>query len=523
MQSRAARRSARSANDRFPHGRRVRASAHIARTIALFFLAACGGGGSSTTPTPPRPTPTATAPSTLLRISEDAFQNASSQHATEVEPDVAASGSTVVATFQVGRFFQAGASGIGYATSHDGGAHFSQGILPGLTRVQDSANAYDTASDPAIAYDAAHDVWLIATLPVSLSGKPVPAALVSRSRDGERWTLPVLVDPGRDSTDKEWIACDDAAASPFYGRCYVVWDDPSTAAQGQIYVSTSADGGATWGPPVAPKGHARGIGARPVVQPNGNIVVVMNDDTQQHILALLSSDGGATFSAPIAVSNVVDHEVAADLRTSPLPTADVDATGTIYVVWQDCRFRPACAGNDLVMSTSSDGRRWKRPIRIPIDARTSTVDHFIPGLSVRQATAGGGAQLALAYYFYPETGCDASTCALAVGYVSSPDGGASWSPSATLAGPMAIAALPATLDGFMVGDYIATTFAGSTALATFAVALPKQGTRFDEAMYVPLRLPEARTRFGFRQAIEEQPVPGAASDHPPHPPGPLGR
>jgi hypothetical protein len=458
-----------------------------------------------------------------MRISEDAFQNASSQHATEVEPDVAAAGSTVVATFQVGRFFQAGASGIGYATSHDGGAHWTNGILPGLTRVQDPANAYDTASDPAVAYDAAHGVWLIASLPVSLRGAPVPAALVSRSRDGERWSAPVLVAPGRDTTDKEWIACDDAAASPFYGRCYVVWDDPSPSAQGQIYVSTSADGGATWGRPVAPKGRARGIGARPVVQPNGNVVVVMNDDMQQHILALLSSDGGATFAAPLVVSNVVDHEVAADLRTSPLPTADVDASGTLYVVWQDCRFRPACAGNDLVLTTSSDGKRWKRVVRIPIDARTSAVDHFIPGLSSRQGTAGDSAELALAYYFYPDTDCDASTCALAVGYVSSPDGGATWSPPATLAGSMAVGALPATEDGFMVGDYIATAFAGAAALATFAVALPKQGTRFDEAMYVPLRLPAPRSRFGFRHALEERPVPGAASDHPPRPPGPLGR
>src|SRR6476620_7336797 len=58
----------------------------------------------------------------LTRVSADPFTNASSQHATEVEPDTFASGSTVVAAYQVGRFFNGGATDIGYARSSNGGA-----------------------------------------------------------------------------------------------------------------------------------------------------------------------------------------------------------------------------------------------------------------------------------------------------------------------------------------------------------------------------------------------------------------
>jgi hypothetical protein len=58
----------------------------------------------------------------LTPVSVDPFTNASSQHATEVEPDTFAFGSTVVATYQVGRFFNGGASDIGFARSTDGGA-----------------------------------------------------------------------------------------------------------------------------------------------------------------------------------------------------------------------------------------------------------------------------------------------------------------------------------------------------------------------------------------------------------------
>ena len=57
----------------------------------------------------------------LTRVSADPFTNASSDHATEVEPDTFAYGATVVATFQVGRFFDGGATDIGFARSADGG------------------------------------------------------------------------------------------------------------------------------------------------------------------------------------------------------------------------------------------------------------------------------------------------------------------------------------------------------------------------------------------------------------------
>src|SRR5438132_9725479 len=58
----------------------------------------------------------------LTRVSADPFTNPTSQHATELEPDTFAYGGTVVATFQVGRFFNGGASDIGFVRSGNGGA-----------------------------------------------------------------------------------------------------------------------------------------------------------------------------------------------------------------------------------------------------------------------------------------------------------------------------------------------------------------------------------------------------------------
>src|SRR5689334_21397080 len=53
----------------------------------------------------------------LNRISSDPFTNTTSQHRTEVEPDTFANGSTVVSAFQVGRFFDGGASDVGWSRS----------------------------------------------------------------------------------------------------------------------------------------------------------------------------------------------------------------------------------------------------------------------------------------------------------------------------------------------------------------------------------------------------------------------
>ena len=54
----------------------------------------------------------------------------------------------------------------------------------------------------------------------------------------------------------------------------------------------------------------------------------------------------------------------------------------MYVAWEDCRFRTKCSSNDIVFSSSSDGVGWTDVMRVPIDAASSTVDHFIPGLAV---------------------------------------------------------------------------------------------------------------------------------------------
>jgi hypothetical protein len=451
------------------------------RRIASVLACACvasavGCSSASSTPSnnqqgsnfPPATTP-------LVQLSTDAFTNISSQHATEVEPGSYSFGNTIVVSFQVGRIAGGGGADIGFAISNDAGATWTNGLLPGLTTFQ-GGGTNSAVSDTVPIYDAAHGVWMISSLTIAAGSTQVVA---SRSTDGgASWGNPVVIAQSAD-LDKDWITYDNTPTSPHYGNCYFEWDDNGNS--NLIHMSTSSDGGQTWSSSAAVAG-ANGLGGEPLVQPNGKVIVPFLGNAPV-IQSFSSSDGGGTWGNVVQVANVSDHTVSGGLRSDALPSAQEDAAGNIYVIWQDCRFRTSCASNDLVMSTSADGATWTSPARIPIDPTTSTADHFIPGLGIDSATAGATAHLGLTYYYYPQASCSATTCALYAGFISSLDGGSTWSTATPLAGPMSLSWLPNTVSGHMVADYIATSFAAGKAYGFFAAAKANSGTTFNQAIY----------------------------------------
>jgi hypothetical protein len=156
----------------------------------------------------------------------------------------------------------------------------------------------------------------------------------------------------------------------------------------------------------------------------------------------------------------------------------MDASGKVYVVWNDCRFESGCTANDFLITTSTNGATWSAPKLIPIDSVGSGVDHFIPGLAVDQSTSGNAAHLGLTYYYYPNASC--TTCQVDVAYVSSADGGNTWTAPIQLAGPMTVSWFVSTQWGYMVGDYISTSFSAGKAFPVFSVASAPNGTTYNE-------------------------------------------
>jgi hypothetical protein len=411
-----------------------------------------------------------------LRVSHDTYRNSGSQHQTQVEPDSFGYGSTVVTTFQSGRYFDGGAASIGWASSTDGGRTWRSGSLPGVTQFSAPPGLYPRASDPSVAYDAAHGVWMIASLGFS----PVAnAILVSRSRDGTGWDVPVTTLRSENDLefDKEWIVCDNWASSPYRGSCYLTFADFGL---GRLVTLTSRDGGLTWLPPVpSPDFGDTGSlnGSQPVVRPDGTLVILFSGQTT--LGESISTDGGASFSD--ATSIVVQHflDVPA-IRASAFPSVEVDAGGTIYAAWNDCGLRPQCNGDDIVLASSADGNTWSGPVHVPIGGQQAGHSYFTPGLAADPARPG---HIDIVYHEMAPCGCKVD-----VGFIGSVDGGASWSrPQRLTARPMKLGWLAATSLGLMTGDYISASFVAGRPIPVFALSSPPSGRSLREATFVTVR------------------------------------
>src|SRR3989449_1751619 len=258
---------------------------------------------TTTTQAPTTTTSTSTTTTSLVLLSTDPYTNPTSQHQTEVEPDTFTFGNTVVSAFQVGRFFDGGASNIGFATSTDGGNSFAKGFLPGTTPFSTPAGIYARVSDASVAFDADHAVWIISYLGIVPAGNTSEVdVLVSRSMDGGlTWGNPVVVKADGDFNDKNWTVCDNTTSSPFYGNCYTEFDDATLG--DLIQMSTSPDGGLTWRPALATADGAHGIGGQPLVQPSGRVVVpiVGLDSPVFTISSFISTPVGVEWGCPALV------------------------------------------------------------------------------------------------------------------------------------------------------------------------------------------------------------------------------
>jgi hypothetical protein len=396
------------------------------------------------------------------QASRDPFHNSESQHETEVEPDSFAFGRTVVAVFQVGRIFDGGARNIGFAVSRNSGRTWKRGFLHGLV---------PRASDPAIAYDRRHHVWLAVSLVFGSGGSSVA---VSRSTDAVHWSRPVtaIATTRGLGQDKEWIVCDNWPQSPFFGRCYLSYSDVIGE---EVVTQASADGGLRWSAPATAPGFpgrqsirgAAAPGVQPLVLPSGRVVIPYYDEDKLSVLR--SDDGGASWTEQLGIAPV-DYRWHPGLRAAPLPTSAIGLDGRAYVAWPDCSFHPGCTANDIVYTSSADGIGWSPVSRIP----TGGGDAELPGLDSDSARSG---RLALTYYVFRGSALD-------VRFVSSRNAGASWSrPQLLNSRRVPVTGIARTSQGSMVGDYISTSFAGGRAVPVFVLASPPRSSGLREAAF----------------------------------------
>jgi hypothetical protein len=413
----------------------------------------------------------------------------------EVEPWVAVNPvhpNNIIGVYQQDRWNNGGAHGLVTAYSFDGGqtwgrtfAHFS--TCSGGTPA--NGGDFDRASDPWVSFAPngdAYQISLSASADLLTSG-----VLVSKSTDGGiTWSEPTTLireTSAFNFNDKESITADPTNAN----RVYAVWDRSrkpgenasfnalhSFAFRGDIILSRTTNGGATWSAP------------RDILEQNkneftvGNQIVVLPDGTLVDVFALgkgsglqhspnpfteavvRSTDGGDTWSKPIDISTdesvaVRDPDTGAPVRTGAgLPDIAADPNdGTLYAVWSDGRFSGG-ARDDVALSRSTDGGlSWSTPIKV--NQSPSGVAAFIPSAAVASNGTVG-----VTYYDF-RNNTPASGALTDHFIVYSTNHGATWGNDVRITGTSFDLETAPVAGGYFLGDYEGLATSGNAFLPLF--------------------------------------------------------
>ncbi len=220
----------------------------------------------------------------------------------------------------------------------------------------------------------------------------------------------------------------------------------SVAATFTLLLSRSTDHGATFSDPVLPIGHT-GTGvsepyaADPFVGPDGTLYLAWADPVQSQIAMTSSTDGGLTFGPTSVIGSAPPtHLVPIPAEphgffgqvpglgptgafVSPACGADPSAGphgGTLYCSWMD---QTATNGTDIFVAHSTDhGQTWSSRVRVNDDPSGVANDQFEQWLSV-DPTDGS---VNVSWY---DTRNDPAHLSTDIFYARSTDGGLTFSPN----------------------------------------------------------------------------------------------
>lgn len=286
---------------------------------------------------------------------------------------------------------EAGANNVTNASSFPGGFYTTNsGTSWGITNPNPPTAPPNTfGSDPGIAFDGSGNLYY-SFISGNSDASSLELVVQLSTTQGASWTAPVIVDGPNSLVDKPLDAADTTSGSPFYNRKYLGYD----YANGFLYVAYSDDGIKWSRTQVATSTKSTLIGAYPVVDRNGNVLLAwddLGDVSGGQILVSKSTNGGASFGSQVVVASTTigggvtipnwsnGRNPAKLLAT---PSFDVDRTfttvtaGYMYMVWND--EQPVGTGMHIYFSRSTDGgATWSAPVRLdagnPNDAWEPTV------------------------------------------------------------------------------------------------------------------------------------------------------
>lgn len=386
-------------------------------------------------------------PKGVVRVSADILAPIAgpAQPETETEPFFAIDPENpkhLLAGYQEDRFPEDGCRALTAAVSFDGGGTWRETLIPRVAAA--SGGPYQRTSDPWVAFGPDGRAYF-ASLGFDETS-PSNGVYISTSEDGGlTWGDPVAVHSGTQNfDDKEAIIVDNRNDSPYRGRVYVGWDSISPARQQPVLLTYSDDGGHSFAAGAILDIQGSSIGILPLVGSGGVVHAVwLNYGSRVTLRAARSTDGGRTWSAPVEISDVRAAGVSGSRTGAGIPAAAIDGrTGALYVAWQDSHLTPG--SDQIVLSSSTDGgQTWSAPQRVsdgPANAAS-----FTPAVAVSPEGWVG-----VSYYSLRNN----PSRLLVDEYLAvSKNGGQQFAKSLRVTATSWDLRYAATSDGFFLGDY----------------------------------------------------------------------
>ncbi|MBM4166772.1 MAG: T9SS type A sorting domain-containing protein [Ignavibacteria bacterium] len=230
-------------------------------------------------------------------------------------------------------------------------------------------------SDPAVAIDLQGNMYFNTLLYGGSAGDVV----TTKSTDmGTTWSSFAAVPNTTTGEDKNHFVCDVNPSSNYVGYLYTAYTEFDLTPR-KINFSRSTNGGATFSAPLAmsePAGYGLDQGVNMAIGPNGEVYVAYTSYTtgltQSNISLKKSTDGGATFGSQInIVSAQADprgtlNKGGNSVRANGFPSLSVDRSNGSRRGWVYAVWGSKVSGNpDVVFARSVDGgNTWSVPKKV---------------------------------------------------------------------------------------------------------------------------------------------------------------
>ena len=364
-----------------------------------------------------------------------------------------------------------GGPGIGVSFSLDQGISWNPSQLT-VPNNPFSGVPFLDAFDPSVACDMAGNVFVAhISTDFNWATGPVSGLFVHHSANGGlTWNPPVTVDanpgaigspdPNYRFNDRCQIRIDRNPSSPFFNNIYIAWLKDRgwnmPMPNSDIYVSVSADGGATFSPATQINHITNALGNLPIpeVAANGDLYVLWVDYnviTGGNGVMLLdkSVDGGMTWGPDIIVNTIplpplnLNGGTDAQAKGAAILRADPSNPNQLYITYAADPDGLAPDEGDIFFIKSTDGgNSWTPPLRINDDV--STNDQVLPWMEVKS-----NGLIDIVWY---DRRNDPADLLWDVFVTSSTDGGTTFAPN-TQVNPIS-SQTPQTNSGPWFGEYL---------------------------------------------------------------------